>query len=85
MVDLLVVRRALRPPTFRPRTAVRAIHRGALFLAGDRLRSGHWRYYRYQSTTVTPMLRAVPAMIFMAASMSRAFKSGILISAICRS
>ena len=33
----------------------------------------------------TPMLRAVPAMISMAASMVLALRSGILISAISRS
>src|SRR5437868_9832448 len=36
----------------------------------------------HQSTTSSPMERAVPATIFMAASMSVAFKSGSLISAI---
>src|SRR5213082_3256424 len=36
----------------------------------------------HQSTTSSPMERAVPATIFMAASMSVAFRSGSLISAI---
>jgi hypothetical protein len=36
-------------------------------------------------TTSTPIERAVPAMIFAAASMSLAFRSFIFFSAICRS
>src|SRR5665811_1949017 len=35
-------------------------------------------------STVTPMLRAVPSTIFMAAAMSFALRSGILVSAISR-
>ena len=51
-------------------------------LVGLGLRS-HDRYSP-QSSTVMPMERAVPAMIFEAASMSFAFRSGCLTSAISR-
>lgn len=40
---------------------------------------------RVYSSTVTPMLRAVPAMMFMAASTSLALRSGSFIVAISRS
>ena len=39
-------------------------------------------YRQLYSTTVSPMLLAVPSMIFMAPSISKAFKSGIFNSAI---
>src|ERR1700733_6300164 len=39
-------------------------------------------YLNYFSRTITPILRADPAIIFFACSMSFAFKSGILILAI---
>ncbi|EFH72142.1 hypothetical protein GV51_0971 [Gardnerella vaginalis 5-1] len=41
-------------------------------------------YTPFQSVTVIPIERAVPAMIFIPASTSRAERSGILISAISR-
>ena len=40
---------------------------------------------RHYATTSTPIERAVPAMIFAACSMSLAFRSAILRSAICSS
>ncbi len=42
----------------------------------------HIQYLAYQSTTTTPMLRAVPAIMLIAASMLAALRSGILSSAI---
>ena len=42
----------------------------------------HIRYLAYQSTTTTPMLRAVPAIMLIAASRLAALRSGILSSAI---
>jgi len=47
-------------------------------LAGN----GHLQAIAYYSSTVTPMERAVPATMDMAASMLAAFRSGILVVAI---
>ena len=47
-------------------------------LAGN----GHLQEIAYYSSTVTPMERAVPATMDMAASMLAAFRSGILVVAI---